>query len=238
MIQNILINQKINKDSFYIPSNSEYFNLWTKIFILSAKKHAPWINIHCHIFDITKDDIDWLTKNNITFTYEITPKEYQSLEEKKGYWVNVRFCRVTEIFEDCVTVMCLDSDSVIINPISEKEFNKDTTKDWIVVRDKGEGSIGSCVVFTKNSSVRYIVRDRIIAEASKKGFIWYLDQDTFDKLIEEQVLNTFKMKYSDFRCREENKIWTGKGNRKFKKKNKKRRFADVIEEYRNEKNIY
>jgi lipopolysaccharide biosynthesis glycosyltransferase len=232
MIENISITQKINKDSFYIPSNSEYFNIWTKIFILSSKKYVPWIHIHCHIFDITDEDKKWLNEHNVSFTYENTPTEYRTLEEKKGYWVNVRFCRVPEIFEDSVKVMCLDSDSVVVTDISEKEFNKDTKKDWIVVRDKGEGCIGSCVVFAKNSPVRHVVRNRLLTEANTKGFIWYLDQDTFDKLIEENIIDTFEMKYSDFRCREENKIWTGKGNRKFKKKNKKRRFADVVEEYK------
>ena len=88
------------------------------------------------------------------------------------------------------------------------------------------------MVFSKNSSIRYEVRDRLIFSKNKKGFVWFLDQHTFDDLIKEQKLNSFGMKYSDFRCRLENKIWTGKGNRKFKKKKNKKGFSDVIEEYK------
>jgi len=229
--QELQIYEKIKKTSFYLPCNSDYFNQWGKIFILSAKQYVPWINIHCHIFDMIEKDKNWCRKHNVTFTEEVTPKQYQTLEEKKGYWVNVRFCRVPEIFNDATTVMCVDADSVVIKEITNKEFIKDTSRDWVVVREKGEGSIGSCVVFSANCPARFIVKERLIQEADKDDFVWYLDQLTFDKLIQEKILSPFSMKYSDYQCREDNKIWTGKGTRKFKKKKKQRRYGNVVEEY-------
>ena len=225
------IDKKINKTSFYVPCNSEYFNQWAKVFVLSAKQLVPWINIHCHIFDITEKDKNWCKKHNVTFTEEITPPQYQTIEEKKGYWVNVRFCRVLEIFDDSTTVMCVDADCVVMKEITEEEFIKDTVTDWVVVREKGTGSIGSCVVFSANCPARFIVKERLMAEATKDDFVWYLDQITFDKLIDENILQPFSVKYSDHRCSENNKIWTGKGNRKFKKNNKKRRYSNIVEEY-------
>jgi len=229
--QELQIDKKIKKTSFYLPCNSDYFNQWGKIFILSAKEFVPWINIHCHIFDMTEKDKQWCLKHSITFTKEITPIQYQTLEQKKGYWVNVRFCRVPEIFDNNTTVMCVDADCAVVSEITKKEFEKDTTIDWVVVREKGEGSIGSCVVFAANCPARFIVKERLISEASKDDFVWYLDQLTFDKLIEENVLQPFHMKYSDYQCRDHNKIWTGKGTRKFKKKKKKRKYGNVVEEY-------
>lgn len=230
--QELLITEKITKTSFYIPCNSEYFNQWAKFFILSAKELVPWIHLHCHIFDMTENDKKWCIKNSITYSYENTPENLKTLDEKKGFWVNVRFCRVPEIFEDNVTVMCVDADSVIVRKIEETEFINDTNYDWVVVREKGEGSIGSCVLFSKNQPARFIVKQRILSKAFQTGFVWYLDQIIFDELLEEKILQPFSMKYSDYQCKEQNKIWTGKGTRKFKKKRKKRRYADIIEDYK------
>lgn len=213
------VGNKISYDCFYCPSDSFYFNTWTKLFILSAKEHAPWAKVHVHIFDITDDDKEWCTKYNVSYTYETTPEEFsKSLETKKDYWVNIRFCRIPEIFNDSATVLSIDSDSLFNRKLMQKEFEKDSQESWVTVREKGSGSLGSCVLFSKNTPSRNILRDRLLLHWGKETFKWYLDQEILDQMLNENLINSFTMKYSDYRCTPYSIIWTGKGDRKFKKR--------------------
>lgn len=210
--------EKISYDCFYCPSDSGYFNQWTKLFILSAKEHAPWAKVHVHIFDITEDDKRWCEKNSVSYTYETTPEEFSStIETKKDFWVNIRFCRIPEIFQDNVTVLSIDSDSLFNKKLELEEFKSDTVFDWVAVRDKGNGSLGSCVLFSKDSPARHILRDRLISHWGKDTFKWYLDQEILDQMLEENLIKPFSMKYTDYTCKPFSTIWTGKGDRKFKK---------------------
>jgi hypothetical protein len=56
----------IDKKGFYCPSDTVYFNEWTKLFIKSAKIHAPWAHIHVHIFDAIDEDVAWCIKNEVS----------------------------------------------------------------------------------------------------------------------------------------------------------------------------
>lgn len=231
MIDVINIKEKIKKDSIYLPSNTTYFNDWTKLFVLSAKKYIPWINLHCHIFDITESDRLWCEKHNLSYSSEKTPEFFINQDQKRGYWVNTRFCRIPEIFDDNIAVLALDVDGLIVNPISQKEFRKDLDKDWVAIREKGTGSLGGCLGLTPNGKARHIIKERILNLYNSNKLCWYLDQDLFNELIQENILSTFGMKYVDYHFRKENKIWTGKGNRKFKK-GKKGGFPELIDEYK------
>jgi hypothetical protein len=228
VLENITIEEKIKKDSIYLPSDTNYFNDWTKLFVLSAKKYVPWINLHCHIFDMTYEDELWCKKYGLSYSSEKTPESLIDHDQKRGYWVNVRFYRIPEIFEDNVSVLALDVDGLVINTICEDEFKKDLNKDWVAIREKGSGSLGGCVGLTANGVARHIIRDKIFNNNVSE---WFLDQQLFNRLINENILSTFNMKYVDYHFRKESKVWTGKGDRKFKKI-KKDGFPELIEEYK------
>lgn len=219
------IKNKINKAGFYCPSDTTYFNQWTKAFIKSAKIHAPWAHIHVHIFDIKDEDIAWCNANNITYTSEITPV-FENITNR-DYWVNVRFCRIDEIYENNVPVIAIDSDSLFYKDLLEEEFIEDLKEDWVTYRDKGEGSLGSCVGFSPNGNARHILKQRLLQYYNSKFFAWFRDQVELDIMINEKLISKFNMKYSDHKCRPDNTIWTGKGDRKNKGK-----FAELTTKYK------
>lgn len=217
--------EKINKPGFYCPSDTVYFNAWTKNFIRSAQRHAPWAHIHVHIFDITEDDKKWCEENSITFSYENTPK-FENITNR-DYWVNVRFCRLNEIYTSDTPVIAIDSDSLFQKDLSQEEFLSDLSCDWATWRDKGQGSLGSCIGFAANGVARHTLKERLLQYYNTKFFAWFRDQVELDIMIEQNLLSKFSMKYSDHKCRDANYIWTGKGDRKFKG-----RFAELTNKFK------
>jgi hypothetical protein len=227
---NFKLKNKIDKSGFYIPSDVGYFNLWTKIFVLSAEKFAPWANIHCHIFDGSFKEIEWCEKHNVSVSTETTPYNFQTIDEKKGFWVNARFLRIIEIYNDNVPFIALDSDCVIVNQITQNEFMRDLEHDWVAVREKGDGCLGGCLGFSSDGIGRYEIYNELSRTVKNQGWKWFNDQDTFNKLLKESKLNSFSMKYIDYHYRDESKIWAGKGSKRFKKKGKNN-FPTAVESY-------
>jgi|688.fasta_scaffold223154_2 hypothetical protein len=220
------VDKKITKKGFYCPSDTIYFNIWTKLFILSAKKHAPWAHIHVHIFDAVPNDILWCNANNVTVTIEQTPEEYtQSIERKKDFWVNIRFIRLSEIYDDAVSVIAIDSDSLFKNDLTEKEFDNDLQSSWVTVRGEDNSSLGSAVGFGPDD-FRHKYKNKLLEHEGH--FRWFLDQQVLDNMLRTNQVASMNLKYSDFTSQDSSVIWTGKGKRKFKKK-----FASLAELYRN-----
>jgi hypothetical protein len=222
-----MINGQINirKKGFYCPSDTIYFNTWSKLFILSAKKHAPWAHIHVHIFDPVATDIAWCEENAITMSSEITPIEYSITQEQKlAYWVNSRFTRIPEIYNDTTCFISIDSDSIFKNDLSEKIFDQDTAVSWVTTRSKNLNvSLGSAVGFGADNA-RHILKKHI---ENLQPFRWNLDQEVFDTMILDKQITPMDLRYSDFYTNPKSYIWTGKGNRKFKDQ-----FAKLAEEYK------
>jgi hypothetical protein len=229
------INKKISDLTIYLPSDVAYFNQWTKIFILSAKKFAPQINLHCHVFDMTEYEKKWCEAHSVSYSFEKTPEHLLTLDDKKGFWVNCRFIRITDIFEDSAPVLCLDVDSIVVKQITKTELENDLLYDWVAVRTKGTGALGGCLGLSANSNVRYLIKDKFQKVQNIKSLEWYNDQQIFDELLHDKILKSFSIKYVDYQMKsDQNKIWTGKGNRKFKVRKKGIGFCDIVNEYRND----
>jgi len=229
------ITKKRKGNFFYLPCDTVFFNDFTIHFIKSVKLHAKNISIHVHIYDATDADIDWCKQNNIGYTTEITPASYNTLDLKKGYWVNSRFLRVSEIFHDNANVMAVDPDGLVVEDLSLNEWLQDMENDWVAMRTKGVGALGGCVAFAAGKPGRYHLKQKIIKLAQPEGLVWFLDQTALNELVAEQKINTFSMKYVDYHLRPDSKIWTGKGAKKYFRPNakpKKNKFANKLEEYK------
>lgn len=218
--------KKINKKGFYCASDTVYFNTWTKNFIKSSKIHAPWAHIHVHIFDGTDKDQNWCIENNVSVTTEKTPDQYSiDLETKKAFWVNTRFIRIAELFEDSTPLIAIDSDSLFKNNLSELQFDNDLKHSWVTVRGDNNASLGSAVGFGNDQS-RFVLRKKLLEH--QDNFKWFLDQKILDVMLQSQEIKMMDLRYSDFYTQINSYIWTGKGDRKFKKK-----FAALTEHFRN-----
>ena len=217
--------KKISMKGFYCPSDTVYFNTWTKLFIKSAKVHCPWAHIHVHIFDGTKEDQSWCLANNVSVTIEETPQEYSTnIETKRAFWVNARFIRITELFDDSTPLIAIDSDSLFKNTLTEKQFDNDLISSWVTVRREDKASLGSAVGFGPDL-VRYTFREKLLEHIN--NLKWYLDQQVLDNMLQNKQIDEMDLRYSDFTSQSSSVVWTGKGNRKFKKK-----FSALADEYR------
>jgi hypothetical protein len=219
--------KKIDKKGFYCSSDTVYFNSWTKLFILSAKQYAPWAHIHVHIFDPIESDYDWCNKNNISISSEITPTKYtETIDTKKGYWVNMRFVRLAELYSDSTSVISVDSDSLFVQKLTEYQFDADLKTSWVTIarRGKSDASLGSAVGFGLDN-VRHIFREKLLKHAD--NLRWFLDQEILDNMLKDNLIGNMNTKYTDFKYGSESYIWSGKGNRKLKKT-----FITLAEEYR------
>lgn len=210
---------KIDKQGFYCPCDTTYFNAWAKYFLFSVKKFAPWAHIHFHIFDATASDEEFCKIHGCSFSKEVTPLEFsESLETKKDFWVNIRFIRLKDIYENDTKVMAVDADCLLIKPLSNNEFESDTEHSWVTTAKKREQvSLGSAVGFGADEA-RHILSEKLTKFRYTDKFKWCLDQIVMDEMLEQGSLRAFDTKYSDYKMTEHSVMWTGKGPRKNKTK--------------------
>lgn len=213
----INISNKINLEGFYCPCDTVYFNDWAKYFLYSVKKYAPWAHVHFHIFDGTKLDKELCESNNFSFSSEPTPIEFsKSIETKKDFWVNMRFIRIPEIYNDSTKFMSIDGDSLLVKPLSKEQFIEDHKESWVTTAGKREQlSLGSAVGFSDDNA-RHILAERLKSYRYTDEFKWCLDQKVMDEMISSGSLKPRDIIYSDFKMNDNSFIWTGKGPRKNK----------------------
>lgn len=205
---------KIKRKGFYLACDHVYFNTLAKTFVLSAQVHAPWAHVHLHIFDGTEQDQNWGFGQGCSVTVESTPPQYNTQESRCGYWVNMRFVRLPELYEDTTPVISIDADSVFSRTLSESQFDADMMHSWVTTAKKREQrSLGSAVGFAVDSA-RHALRTALL---SLPALTWYQDQIEMDRLLDAGIFVEQDRRYSDFKMTEDSYIWTGKGDRKYKR---------------------
>lgn len=205
---------KINKKGFYLACDHVYFEILAKTFVLSAKVHAPWAHVHLHIFDGTTEDQNWATTHACSITVESTPANYADTEDhRRAYWVNMRFVRLPELYDDQTCVISVDADSVFARSLTETQFDLDLAHSWVTTAKKREQrSLGSAVGFAADQA-RHQLKQALLDLPQLE---WYQDQIIMDQLLDTGTLQAMDQRYSDFKMTNNSYIWTGKGERKFK----------------------
>ena len=204
---------KVNRKGFYLACDHVYFNSLAKTFVLSARHHAPWAHVHVHIFDGTAEDQHWAQEQSCSVTVESTPVTYTDQDNKCGYWVNMRFVRLPELYEDTTPVISIDADSVFAKTLTEDQFDSDMRRSWVTTAKKREQrSLGSAVGFAADGA-RHSLRTALLALPE---LTWYQDQIEMDRLLDQGIFAEQDRRYSDFKMTGDSYIWTGKGDRKYK----------------------
>jgi hypothetical protein len=224
----------INKKGFYCASDTGFFNEWTRLFVLSARRHAPWAHLHVHVYDGTEQDERWCALHGVTFTQEETPQSYSnSLSEKRGYWVCHRFQKIPELYTDDTALWAIDSDSLFNRSMSESEFDEYTQQSWVNVwgepNTRPHKTIGSAVAFSANDKGRHELSRRIQQQSKLK---WFLDQKILDDLLVEGFFQPVERTFSNHVCGKNTHIWTGKGDRKYRPARGMDNYSGLAEYYR------
>ena len=211
-----------------LAADSKYFNDWAKTLYHSIRQHAPWAHIHFHLFDPQDSDINWLENHLCSYTQERTPESYASDHETSVlYWSAARYMRVTEIYEDHVRLIDLDVDSVMVNDLSQEKFSADLESTWVPTAKKRETlSLCSAIGFGADQG-RYHVREKLEHVYLTDRLSWALDQRLCDELLVDGLIQPQDLRYTNYKFDPAAFIWTGKGDRVFKKS-----FQDQIALYR------
>ncbi|MEX0830740.1 MAG: hypothetical protein WD032_10910 [Nitrospirales bacterium] len=165
--------------------------------------------------------------------------EGTSDEVMRNYYACARFMQLPDLLPELdLPVLCLDADSLFVNPI-DFQFSEQSDADIVVFnQDLNRGAKEKWGV--KNGSIWFrpseIVQEFVsqvreeLVSAFGKGFpSWYIDQIVVaQKLLEFQdklVIGQIRTEYLDWDFRPSSVIWTAKG----KRKSSENRYAFLME---------
>src|SRR5210317_1926416 len=94
-----------------IGCDQNYFDQWAVPLLQSINHHNPWLNLHCHIVNPTKEN----TLDSVSITHE--KKDFLNNESKISYLQSVRFLAVANKFRKNEHVITLDADSICTREI-------------------------------------------------------------------------------------------------------------------------
>lgn len=201
----------IAKHSFYFAADGVYFEQYGKSLALSLKKHAPWANIHVHLFNASETQIGWCKTNHVTCSYEHID---HAMKEIKTYYACVRFIRVPEIFEKTARVISLDADGLAVRPITKERFLSDTDVSKVLWREKHQQSLASSVLYGPDG-FRFEYAERLKTNFLRDDYRWFLDQNILDRMIAERQVETFVSRdWGNAKIGKNTLIWSAKGDLK------------------------
>ena len=96
-----------------IGCDQNYYDAWAVPLLQSIHRHNPWIQLHCHIVNPTKDN----TLDNVAITSEQI--EFASEEVKISYLQSVRFLAVADKLSKNESVITLEADSICTRKIGK-----------------------------------------------------------------------------------------------------------------------
>jgi hypothetical protein len=206
--------KKNDRKGFYCASDSVYFNLHSQALFKSIRIHAPWAHCHAHIWDANPQDRNWCEQMGVSFSESITPSEYVTAEQRRGYWVCARFALIPELYSDDVPVIALDADSIFRKHVTEKEYDCDVEFSWSANREYKNlpfRAQGSSAAFAAHHSARHQLRQKL---QDHQPWRWHLDEELLDEMVAQGLMKSNTMKYGDYKMRSISPVWTGKGDRK------------------------
>lgn len=227
-MQPLNLPNRIDRPGFMIACDTVYFQNWAKTLFFSMQEHAPWAHVHFHIFDPVDQDHKWLQRNNCTYSTETTPVKYQ-IDKLTSvlYWAAARYMRVREIYTDNTVLINQDADSIMVKDLSYDDFMSTMDRSWVPTAPKREQlSLASALGFGPDN-MRHILPDRYNTVIGTPEWIWAYDQRVLDKMIDAGEIGTMDLRYTDFKFTDLSYIWTGKGDRVYKKT-----FVEKMNKYR------
>lgn len=213
ILPTLYVTPRLIGNFFYFAADSNYFDLYGKALALSLIKHAPWANIHVHLYNSTPHQIEWCTNKRISVTEESIQIDHP---EFRTLCACIRFIRVPEIFDASARIVSFDCDVIANNSIPRELFMKETEESGITIR-KGGKSLASSVAFGLDD-FRNEYRQRLLDQFDKDNIYWFLDQDVLDHMKSENKIRPLSPSWNSTKMTSDRMIWTAKGTLKTQKK--------------------
>ena len=127
-----------------IGCDQNYYDKWAVPLLQSIHRHNPWIRLHCHIVNPTKDN----KLENVDISNEQI--EFVSDEAKISYLQSVRFLVVADKFHKNENVITLDADSICTKQIEKSAIEKLFKKQYVLKHHKEDRWLAGFVTFLNN----------------------------------------------------------------------------------------
>lgn len=160
-----------------IGCDQAYYNQWAVPLLSSIQQHNPWINLHCHIVNPTKNN----SLKNVDITSEKI--EFTSEESKISYLQSVRFLAVSDKFNKDEKVITLDADSICTRKIEQKKLNELFKKQYVLRHHKEARWLAGFIPFTDNGFRQEYAKQLKNIPVDK--WLWGRDQTILNKLANE-----------------------------------------------------
>lgn len=230
-------------DVLFASCDSVYFHDHAIPLIASANVAGNDIHVHVvnpveHVFTEIHKVAHQTDNINVTFSYENTDL---SLVDSRTYYASNRFMVAEQILEHADRLMIIDTDCLIMDTIEFPEgktlglFTRDSlpgTQGW----EQRGTKVAAGIVLLTQETIPYI--QGVAARVKEYGLRWFVDQvalyeqylhDGFDKSDKFIDFSDMDM---DWNFVAGSKIWTGKGERKYKNMtyvDKKREFHKLVD---------
>ena len=206
-----------------IGCDQNYYDQWAVPLLASIQRHNPWINLHCHIVNPTKE--------NFLEAVDITSEqiEFASDESKISYLQSVRFLAVADKFRKNERVITLDADSICTREIGQTAIQQLFKKQHVLKHHKEDRWLAGFVTFLDNG-FRQEYAEQLRAVSVNK-WKWGRDQTILNALAD-----TYKFKQLDplwmaiGKNKNNSAFLTLKGDQKIKDK-----YLNIYKKYYNEK---
>lgn len=127
-----------------IGCDQGYYDTWAVPLLQSIHKHNPWIHLHCHIVNPTKDNF----LDNVDITSEQI--KFASDESKISYLQSVRFLAVANKFGNNESVFTLDADTICTRKIGKVATERLFEKQHVLKHHKDDRWLAGFVTFLDN----------------------------------------------------------------------------------------
>lgn len=160
-----------------IGCDQTYYDTWAVPLLLSIQRHNPWIHLHCHVVNPTKE--------NILDSVDITSEqlEFASNESKIAYLQSVRFLAVANKFRKNEKVITLDADSICTREIGRTAIERLFEKQHVLKHHKENRWLAGFVTFLDNGFRQEYAKELNSIPIDK--WKWGRDQTVLNKLADE-----------------------------------------------------
>ena len=160
-----------------IGCDQTYFDKWTTPLLQSIQRHNPWLNLHCHIVNPTKEN----TLDNVSITSEHI--NFANDESKISYLQSVRFLAVADKFQKNEHIITLDADSICTRKIEHKEIKNLFNKQYVLSHHKENRWLAGFVIFNDNGFRQEYASE--LRSLPINDWLWGRDQTILNSLAKK-----------------------------------------------------
>jgi hypothetical protein len=219
----------------YSSCDSDYFK-YAQALIRSIDLFSPGFAFLLHIVNPTEEVRNAashlaasLKSTRLAVSVESIDLADLPPDARRTYYACARFPGISRLLKECGTaaILCLDADSLIVNPI-DSDFTDKADADVVVDLRNADGQVQEHVAIAAGAiwlrptpHVRKFVMDlaqEIDGLVQNRELSWFADQTIFYRQMQAHAKSVrfynLKRKYLDWNFAEDSIVWSAKGKRK------------------------